>query len=246
MYNSTGIKFIDIDNEHLVFSLIVALNHDKIKIKITFIPQCLTNKHGSKICIITYTCPSVTSFKFSIFTAIIDLKGVFWIWGFLVEKNKHQLKYQLKKESPEHQHSETLLHIQWKQGNNQQYGSPCKFSLCPPLFCCIVVELNWCHATWIVHVSFGFCPPPFLLCRGSTVDVIRSICHCCYYWSPQSHRRHGDEWPLWVSLDEGGPHVELWRIYFHCSRSVAGQWWSRQQVLYSHAIQWTHEAAVHK
>lgn len=77
MYNSTGIKFIDVDNEHLVFSLIVALNHDKIKIKITFIPQYLTNKHGSKICIITYTCPSVTSFKFSIFTAIIDLKGVF-------------------------------------------------------------------------------------------------------------------------------------------------------------------------
>lgn len=152
----------------MVFSLIVALNHDKIKIKITFIPQCLTNKHGSKICIITYTCP-VTSFKFSIFTAIIDLKGVFWIWGFLVEKNKHQLKYQLKKESPEHQHSETLLHIQWKQGNNQQYGSQCKFSLCPPLFCCIVVELNWCHATWIVHVSLSFCPPPFLLCRGSTV-----------------------------------------------------------------------------
>lgn len=44
MYNSTGIKFIDVDNEHLVFSLIVALNHDKIKIKITFIPQCLTIK----------------------------------------------------------------------------------------------------------------------------------------------------------------------------------------------------------
>lgn len=37
MYNSIGIKFIDVDNEYLVFFLIVVFNYDKIKIKIIFI-----------------------------------------------------------------------------------------------------------------------------------------------------------------------------------------------------------------
>lgn len=77
MYNSIGIQFIDVDNEYLVFFLIVVFNYDKIKIKIIFILQCFINKYGSKICIIIYICFFVILFKFLIFIVIIDLKGVF-------------------------------------------------------------------------------------------------------------------------------------------------------------------------
>ena len=58
---------------------------------------------------------------------------------------------------------------------------------------------------------------------SGAVRLFRKTCHCCYCWSPQSHRRHGDEWLSLGSPDEGVVHAEL--SCTCCLLDWSAVWW---------------------